>query len=116
MGGSFETTDDHPNQNLKTLHLPTLMGDLFSAAVEMVADLDDWELVSADEDRERGVLVCKKPGGLLAGTATITITLEAPDGIPSTRIHVKSVTEGGLVSRDKANVAEFVKPYNRRVC
>lgn len=116
MARSFETSDDQSNPNLKTLRLPTLMGDLFGAAKEMVEDLDGWELVNEEEGAERCVLTCRRAGGFLGGTSTITITLEAPEGVPATAVNVRSETEGGLMARDKANVAEFVKPYNRRVC
>lgn len=114
MAGSFETSPSNSSPNHQPLQVATLKGDLFGAAKEMVEDLPRWELLS--EDEEAGVLTCRRNGGFLGGSSTITITFEAPDGIPATTVNVKSVTEGGLLSRDKANVAEFLKPYNRRVC
>ena len=55
-------------------------------------------------------------GGLLGGTAKITIRVEGLEGIPSCTVHVRSETAGGLRSRDKGNVLEFIKPFHRRVC
>lgn len=114
MGGSFETSDSHKSQAHQPIRVPTQKGSIFGAAKEMVEDLADWELVS--EDAENHVLVCRRKGGLLGGESTITVRVEGPDGIPSSTVHVRSETEGGLMSRDKANVAEFVKPFFRRVC
>ncbi len=113
---AFETSEDAASLDHRTLHIATLMGDLVGAAKEMVDDLPKWELVDTQEEPERVVLVCSRNGGLLAGTARITITLEAPAGVPATRVRVRSETNGALLARDKANVAEFVKPFNRRVC
>ena len=78
-----------------------------------VADLD-WEVVGSDDEKLE--ITCRKKGGLLGGTATIQILVDGPEGIPSATVNVKSTTEGGLLNRDKANVAEFVKPFHRRVC
>ena len=114
MAGSFETSDSHKSQNHQPIRVPTLKGDVYSAAREMVEDLAGWELIS--EDPESCVLTCRKSGGLLGGSSTITVTVEGPDGIPSTTVNVRSESEGGLVSRDKSNVADFVKPFFRRVC
>ncbi len=114
MAGSFETSDNHKNKHHQPIRVPTLRGDVYRAAKEMIADLAGWDLVS--EDAEAGVLSCTKSGGLLGGSSKITVTVEGPEGIPSTTVHVRSESEGGLVSRDKSNVAEFVKPFFRRIC
>jgi hypothetical protein len=53
---------------------------------------------------------------LLGAPSRITITVEGPEGIPSATVNVKSVTAHGLRSRDRANVAEFLEPFRRRVC
>ncbi|MEM7309452.1 MAG: hypothetical protein AAF682_22405 [Planctomycetota bacterium] len=111
---AFATSDDHKSQNHKPIRVPTLKGGIFASAKEMVEDLSGWELVS--EDEEQCVLTCRKQNGFLGGVSTITITVEGPDGIPSTTVHVRSESEGGLIGRDKANVAEFVRPFFRRVC
>ena len=112
--GSFETDDQHSNPSLKPLRVASLREGIYEQAKEMVDDLDGWTLKSADD--EARVLTCERKGGLLGGTATITITVDGPEGIPSTTVSVKSETAGGLRSRDKANVLEFTKPFHRRVC
>ena len=80
----------------------------------MAADMEGWELVSANE--EERILICTRKGGMLAGTATITITVEGLEEVPSTTVHAKSETKGGVMPRDKANVGEFMKIFNRRIC
>lgn len=112
--GSFETDESHSNPSLKPLRVASRREGIYEQAREMVEDLDGWAIVSADE--ETRVLTCERKGGLLGGTATITIRVEGPEGIPSTTVHVRSETAGGLRSRDKANVLEFMKPFHRRVC
>ena len=76
--------------------------------------LGDEELVRADD--EGHVLHCEARGGFLAGTAKVTIQVEGPSDLPSSTVHVRSETEGGLLARDKAIVASFVRPFHRRVC
>ena len=112
--GEFATSDDHKGQHHRPIRVPTLRGDILQAAKEMVADLDGWELVS--EDEAQGVLTCRKKNGVLGGVSTITITVEGPDGIPSSTVNVRSQSEGGLLGRDKSNVADFIRPFFRRVC
>ena len=112
MGGSFETSESHGSIHLRPIRVPTRKEDIFREVLEMVDALDTWELVSQDTDT--GVIVCRRPGGLMTGAADITVRVEGPEGIPSSTVHVKSVTAGGLRSRDKANVIEFVKPFTRR--
>lgn len=112
--GSFATRDENKSPNHRPIRVPTQQGDVYQAAKEMVDDLTGWELTS--EDEASGRLVCRKSGGFLGGTATITITVEGPEGIPSTTVNVRSESEGGLLPKDKANVAEFVKPFYRRIC
>ncbi len=91
MGGSFETTDDAPSPSLQTLRVAALKDGIWQEALNLVEDL---------------------PGG----KATVVITVSGPEGMPSTTVHLKSESDGGLLSRDKANVAEFLKPFHRRVC
>ena len=112
--GSFETDDQHSNPSLKPLRVASRKEGIYAQAKEMVADLDGWTLESADDAGY--VLVCERKGGLLGGTAKITIRVEGPEGIPSTTVHVRSESSGGLRSRDKGNVLEFIKPFHRRVC
>ena len=113
MGG-FATSDSHKHRDHKPIRVPTQQGSIYRAAKEMVADLDGWTLVS--EDEARGRIVCQRKNGLLGGVSTITIAVEGPSGVPSTTVNVSSESKGGLFSRDKANVAEFVRPFFRRVC
>jgi hypothetical protein len=80
----------------------------------MVDDLDGWTVVSSDA--ATGVLTCEKRGGLLGGTATITIRCEGPADLPSTVVHVRSTSTGGVLARDRAHVIEFLTPFHRRVC
>jgi len=112
--GSFATSDDHKSQHHKPIRVPTLKGDVYQAAKEMVEDLSGWAVVS--EDAEGGVITCRKGNGVLGGTSTIQISVEGPEGIPSTTVNVTSESQGGLLSRDKGNVAEFVRPFFRRIC
>jgi hypothetical protein len=48
----------------------------------------------------------------------VTITVEGPDGIPTSTVHVRSETRGGwpLLASDRRVVLEFMKPFHRRVC
>ena len=112
--GSFATSDEHKNRNHQPIRVPTQKGHIFQTAKEQVDDLEGWQLVS--EDESAGVLVAKKSNGFLGGSSTITITVEGPDGVPSSTVNVRSVSEGGLLSKDKGNVAEFIRPFFRRVC
>jgi hypothetical protein len=112
--GSFATSDEHKNRNHQPIRVPTQRGHVYQAAKEMVDDLDGWKLVS--EDEAAGRLVVKKSNGFLGGSSTITITVEGPEGVPSATVNVCSESQGGLLSKDKANVAEFVRPFFRRVC
>ena len=109
----FETNETHGSRDLQPIKVPTRKEDIYRAAREMVADLE-WEVVGSDDDKLE--ITCRRKGGLLGGTATILIHVDGPEGIPSATVHVKSTTEGGLLNRDKANVAEFVRPFHRRVC
>jgi hypothetical protein len=112
--GSFETSDRESAQHLKPLRLPMQQDSMYSAAKEMVESLAGWEIVGADDAKR--VISCRKRGGLLAGESTITIRVEGPEGIPSSTVYVRSETKGGLLSPDRSNVQEFMKPFWRRVC
>jgi hypothetical protein len=112
--GSFETSDNHASLDLRPIRVPTRKEDIYGAAREMVEDLSGWEVIESNDEALK--LTCRRKGGLLGGTSTIEISVQGPDGIPSATVNVKSTTEGGLLSRDKANVNDFIKPFNRRVC
>lgn len=116
MGGSFATSDTHAHFNLKPLRVPSLKQGVYEEAKNLAAELPGWRLVHADD--QRLVLECQRSGGALGGSAAITITVEGPDGIPSATVNVSSVSTGGLfgITRDKAIVLEFMKPFHRRVC
>jgi hypothetical protein len=114
MGAGFETSDAHANERLRPLRVPIRAEHVFESAREMAADLPGWEVVSCDSARR--VLVCRRRGGLLSGTATITIACEGPEDVPTTTVRVRSVSAGGLLARDRARVLEFLEPFHRRVC
>jgi hypothetical protein len=111
--GSFETSDDHARRLHRPLRVAVLKGDVFSEVRDMVADLEGWTLLEADQ--RRLLVRARRKAGFLGRPAEVTITVEGPDGIPSATVNVCSRTEGGLLSRDKANVAEFMEPFSRRV-
>jgi hypothetical protein len=114
MAGSFATSDQHPSFHLKPLAVSSLKSGVFQEAKDLAGDLPGWRVVEADDERLR--LTCERAGGALSGTAVVTITCDGPDGIPSTIVNVKSETAGGLLSRDKKNVLEFMRLFHRRVC
>ena len=114
MGGSFETSPEHAQALLHPLRVSIRADEIYSQARDMVQDLGGWSLVSADD--ESLTLVCERRAGLLGAPSTITIRVEGPEGIPSATVHLRSQTEGGLFSRDKANLVEFLRPFQRRVC
>jgi hypothetical protein len=111
--GSFQTSDDQQRAELRPLRVPMRREDLFAEARTMVEDLAGWSIVEADEAAL--VLRCERKGGLLGGTAQVTLRVEGPEGIPSATLQVSSSSTGGLLSRDKAVVLEFMTPFTRRV-
>jgi hypothetical protein len=110
--GSFETDPAESSPLLRPLSVAKRREDLYSEARDMVADLAGWSLVRSDDAAL--VLHCERKGGLLGGTARITLRIEGPDGIPSATIHVRSESSG-MFARDRANVREFLEPFTRRV-
>jgi len=114
MGRSFESSEEHAQFHLKPLRVPSRADGVHEEARNMVEDLPNWSIVAADDARH--VLTCRREGGLLSGAATVTITCAGPEGIPSTTVSVRSESTGGLFSRDRANVLEFMVPFHRRVC
>jgi len=115
MGGSFETAPGHPDERLRPLRVAVLRAAVYREARDLVADLPGWRLMRADE--EGLVLVCERRGGFLAGHSTVTLRFEGPEEIPSTVVHARSETAGGLpgTRRDRANVREFMRLFGRRV-
>jgi hypothetical protein len=112
--GSFETSDRNSSEYHRPIRLPVRRENIWDALKDMVDDMQGWEVVSMDADRR--VAVVRKPGGMMSGTATMTITVEGLEDVPSTTVSARCETEGGLMGRDKANVAEFIKVFHRRIC
>ncbi|MBK8177808.1 MAG: hypothetical protein IPK67_02685 [Planctomycetes bacterium] len=111
---SFETSDSHGSPAHRPVRVAALLPGVFEEAKSLAGDLPGWRVVSSDG--AAGQIQCLVAGGLLGGSAKVTITLEAPPGIPSTTVRVRSESSGGLFSRDRAIVAAFVRPFHRRVC
>jgi hypothetical protein len=111
--GRFETSGDHPNRWHQPVRVPTGRGDIFGAAKELVDDLDGWEVSSADA--ENLTITCSRKNGFLGGTSTIVVRVTGPEGIPSSETHCSSESQGALISRDRSNVAEFVRKFWMRV-
>lgn len=114
MGGRCESSDRHANRNLKPLHVAMRREDVLAEARSMVEDLEAWELIEVDD--EAFTLVCTRAGSLLSAAARITIRVDGPEGIPSAVLTVDSRSDGRGLSRDRANVVEFVRPFERRIC
>ncbi len=114
MAGSFETSDQHSGQHERPLRVPSLPGGIYERAKELIDDLDGWKLL--EEDADKGLLVCERSARFLGGAARVTIRVEGPEGVPSTTVHVRSESSSGLLSHDRKNVAEFLRPFHRRVC
>ena len=112
--GSFETSDGHKHEAHRPVRVPILVPDVFREAKEMVDDLKGWRLLEADEAVH--VLRCEVSGGFLGGTARVTVAVEGPEGIPTATVTVRSESDAGLFARDKKIVADFVRPFRRRVC
>ena len=110
--GSFETSDEHRSEELRPLRVAVRREDVYAEARNQVADLG-WSVLSADDSAL--VIRCQPRGGLLGGAARVTITVEGPEGIPSATVNVRSESDGGLLSRDRAYVQDFLRPFRRRV-
>ncbi len=116
MGGSCSTSNANAHFHLRPLCVAISKSGIYEEAKTMASDLPRWELVNADD--ERLTLTCKRRQGFLFGTSTITISVEGPDGMPSSTLNVRSETTGSWpgFARDRANVLEFMTPFHRRVC
>lgn len=110
----FETSPSHDKPEFRPLHVARRREGLYEAAKEMVADLAHWTLVRADDAAT--TLHCERKGGLLGGTSKVTVRVEGPDDLPSSTLHVRAEAKGGLLASEKSVVAEFMKPFTRRVC
>ena len=113
--GRFETSDAHKSRAPSTAARPDrCKGDVYRAAREMVEDLEGWKIVRADD--EAHVLALRAPGRLPGGDRQGHDPRRGAEGSPSSTVHVRSESEGGLLARDRAIVASFVRPFHRRVC
>ncbi len=110
----FETSDAHSKPELRPLRVASRREGIYEEAKDMVADLANWRVVSADE--ASCTIVCERKGGLVGGTSKVTIRVDGPDGIPSATVNVRAESQSGLFVNDKSVVLEFMKPFTRRVC
>jgi len=110
---SFSTGDDHPGRWHQPVSVPVNKTDAFHAACEMVDDLEGWSDVVIDKEALTLTCVCK--GGLLSKDSNVRIWVEGPEGVPNSQTHCSSESSGGIFSKDKANVAEFVRKLYMRI-
>lgn len=111
--GRFETSAEHGNRWHQPVRVPINKADVFGSAREMVDDLEGWVVKSVDE--EALTITCERRNGFLGGTSQIVVRVDGPDGIPNSETSCASESQGGLLSRDRANVAEFVRKFWMRV-
>ena len=111
---SFQTSDSHAAEELRPVRVAVLQSGIFEEAKTLVSELPGCTLIEANA--EQGRIECSKRNGFLSGSSRITITLQSPPGIPSTTVNLRSESSGGIFSRDRRNVAQFVRPFQRRVC
>ena len=112
MAGGFQTSDAHPDPHLRPVRVAMRADELWSEVCTMVEDLG-WQVHSKDE--QALVLVAKRPGGLLSKTATVTLTVAGPAGLPSSQVAL-ACAGGGLFGGLEGVVKEFTVPFTRRVC
>jgi hypothetical protein len=110
---AFETSDTHRDRRHRPLRVSTRKEHVYREAKELIEFLPGWEMVS--EDVGSGRIVCKRRRGLLSGTATVVVHVDGSDEHPTTTVNVRSESSGGLFSRDRANVTEFLVKFTRRV-
>lgn len=110
--GAFESSADSSSPLLRPLSVAMRREELYSEARDMVADLAGWKLVRADDAAL--ALHCERAGGLLGGSARVTVMIEGPDGLPSSTLRLR-VESSGLLGREKSVAREFMEPFTRRV-
>ena len=113
MSNVFETNDSESNHLLRPLRVPSLRDGIMQTARELVDDLPEWTLVTDDE--AAGRLVCERKARLLSAQSTVTLSFESTEGVPSTTVHLRSESTGGLRKGDRANALEFLRLFHRRV-
>jgi hypothetical protein len=111
--GSFETSDQNAERAHRPLRVATRKEHIYREALELIECLAGWKLVS--QEREKGLIRCEKAGGVFGGKAEIQVRVEGSDEHPTTEVNVRCTSSGGLFSRDRAIVAEFMTPFIRRV-
>lgn len=110
---AFETQDSHSKRWHQPVRVPQNKGDVFGSAKELIDDLEGWDVERVDEDAM--TIHATRKNGLLGGTSRITVRVEGPEGIPNSATHCASESSGGLLNRDKANVAEFIQKFWMRM-
>ncbi|MBM3977660.1 MAG: DUF1499 domain-containing protein [Planctomycetes bacterium] len=111
--GTFETSDQHGDRAHRPLRVPTRKEHIYREALELIECLAGWKMLS--QDKEKGLIQCEKAGGMLGGKAEIQVSVQGSDEHPTTEVNVRCTSTGGLFSRDKAIVTEFMTPFIRRV-
>lgn len=111
--GSFETSESHANRWHQPVRVPQHKSGIYGSAKEMVEDLPGWTVDAVDDDKLE--IHCTRANGALGGTSKIVVRVEGPEGIPNSSTHCRSESSGGLFSRDKKNVAEFIQKFWMRV-
>lgn len=115
MGGSFSTSDDEKNPELRPVRVAQRLEEVYDEAKNLASELPGWRVVESDGARK--FLVCEREAGLLAPASRVTLTFEGPDGIPSTTVNARAEGGSGFLglSRDRARVLELMKLLRRRV-
>jgi uncharacterized membrane protein YdfJ with MMPL/SSD domain len=101
----FATSPTAGSKWHRPVAVPSARDGVFGSVQELVSDLG-WNVESCDE--ATCTLIATKPNGLLGGTSRITVTVTGPDGLPSSETNVASESSS-ILSRDKKNVASFVR-------
>src|SRR5689334_19590601 len=94
MGGSFSTSDEERNPELRPIRAAQRKEEVWAEALDLAGDLPGWRVLAADE--ARGELVCERAGGWLRPTCKVTLKFEGPAGVPSTTVHARAESAGGL--------------------
>ena len=110
--GRFETSSAAGSKWHRPVAVPSGKEGVFGSVRELLDDLPGWNVDSVDE--EALVVNVSKANGFLGGTSKITVSVTGPDGIPSSETNIVSESDG-ILSRDKGNVATFVRKLFMRV-
>lgn len=113
MAGSIETEDDHADPDLRPVRVPIRRESVFEEALDLAGKLPGWKVLASDERTLS--IECERAGGLLRAPAKVTIRVEGPEGLPSATVRCRVETSGGLLSRGRATLVEFLEPFRRRV-